>query len=90
MLFHDLKDLIDLKLIKTGTEEELSGIFIIPVYLAKGLEFDAVLICDANSENYSAKEDKKLLYVASTRALHHLGVYGVGEMFDISLRADTP
>ena len=68
-----------IKLITTGTEEELTGLFIIPVYLAKGLEFDAVLICDASRENYSTDEDKKLLYIASTRALHHLGVYGVEE-----------
>jgi len=80
ILHHDLKDLVDVKLIKTGTEEELTGIFIIPVYLAKGLEFDAVLICDASRENYNTKEDKKLLYIASTRALHHLGVYGAGEI----------
>jgi DNA helicase-2/ATP-dependent DNA helicase PcrA len=76
-LYHDLRELADVSLVKAGIEAELQGIFIIPVYLAKGLEFDAVLICDADKENYRRPEDKKLLYVASTRALHYLGVYGV-------------
>lgn len=76
-LYYDLRELADVSLVKAGVEAELQGIFIIPVYLAKGLEFDAVLICDASKENYRRAEDKKLLYVASTRALHYLGVYSV-------------
>ena len=49
-------------------------ILIIPSYLAKGLEFDAVIISDA-SENVYPVEHKNLLYVACTRALHKLCVY---------------
>ncbi|REK76631.1 HelD family protein [Paenibacillus paeoniae] len=47
------------------------GLTVVPVYLSKGLEFDAVLIADAGSANYS-KMDAKLLYVGCTRALHKL------------------
>jgi DNA helicase-2/ATP-dependent DNA helicase PcrA len=79
-LHHDLHGLMEINLIQAGTDTGLEGIFIIPVYLAKGLEFDAVLICDADSVNYHSNEDKKLLYIASTRALHHLAIYGVGEL----------
>lgn len=44
---------------------------IIPVYLTKGLEFDCTVIYNCNEENYGENElDKKLLYVALTRALH--------------------
>ena len=44
---------------------------IIPSYMAKGLEFDAVIVYDCDSKNYKDKDlDKKLLYVALTRALH--------------------
>ncbi|RJX40671.1 DNA helicase UvrD [Paenibacillus pinisoli] len=47
------------------------GLTVVPVYLSKGLEFDAVLIADAGSDNYD-KLDAKLLYVGCTRALHKL------------------
>ncbi|MEG1256089.1 RNA polymerase recycling motor HelD [Clostridium sp.] len=44
---------------------------IIPSYMTKGLEFDATIVYDCNSENYKDENlDKKLLYVALTRALH--------------------
>lgn len=39
---------------------------------AKGIEFDAVIIPYANSDNYSNSLDKNILYVSSTRALHKL------------------
>ncbi|HAN21101.1 MAG: hypothetical protein A2Y15_04930 [Clostridiales bacterium GWF2_36_10] len=48
------------------------GTIIVPSYLAKGLEFDAVIICTL-TEDYSLEElDLKLLYVSMTRALHCL------------------
>nr|WP_246517036.1 RNA polymerase recycling motor HelD [Clostridium aciditolerans] len=44
---------------------------IIPSYMTKGLEFDCSILYNCNEENYSNKElDKKILYVALTRALH--------------------
>jgi DNA helicase-2/ATP-dependent DNA helicase PcrA len=49
------------------------GITVVPVYLAKGLEFDSVLVTDADGQGYSGSpQDAKLLYVACTRALHRL------------------
>ena len=39
------------------------SILIMPSYMAKGLEFDAVIICDADSRTYSRPEDRKILYV---------------------------
>lgn len=44
---------------------------IIPSYMTKGLEFDCSVIYNCDDENYRDDElDKKLLYVALTRALH--------------------
>lgn len=40
--------------------------------MAKGVEFDCVIVPFANSENYFNELDCNLLYVASTRALHKL------------------
>ena len=49
-------------------------IMVMPLYMAKGLEFDAVLVPKANENNYSA-ENKKLFYVAVTRAMNTLKIY---------------
>lgn len=44
---------------------------IIPSYMTKGLEFDATIIYECDEENYNDDDlDKRLLYVALTRALH--------------------
>lgn len=61
----------------TGNEKEYrSGVVIVPSYLSKGLEFDAVFIANANSINYKDNElDTKLLYVSMTRPLHQLIIY---------------
>ena len=66
----------------TGREAEYrGGVVIVPAYLAKGLEFDVVLLADADRETYRANElDVKLLYVAMTRALHQLFIYHGGEL----------
>jgi len=51
------------------------GLSVLPVYLSKGLEFDAVLLVDADEKHYPATHrNAKLLYVACTRALHRLRV----------------
>jgi len=44
---------------------------IIPSYMTKGLEFDATIVYNCNEDMYRNEVlDKKLLYVALTRALH--------------------
>lgn len=47
--------------------------------LAKGLEFDVVIVYDAGVGNYSSEFDRKLLYVSCPRALHQLVLYYTGE-----------
>ncbi|MFY9361520.1 RNA polymerase recycling motor HelD [Candidatus Darwinibacter acetoxidans] len=66
------------------------GVLVLPVFLAKGLEFDAVIIADASSQCYGAGHDKRLLYVACSRALHDLDLVCPGELspFLRSLPAD--
>jgi DNA helicase-2/ATP-dependent DNA helicase PcrA len=56
-------------------------IVVIPVYLAKGLEFDACIVMDAEKDTYNESvADRHLLYVALTRPLHRLAVYHAGEI----------
>lgn len=55
------------------------GAMVIPVYLAKGIEFDAVLIYEASPQAYSRENERKLLYTACTRAMHRLHLYSTGD-----------
>ncbi|WP_027309372.1 RNA polymerase recycling motor HelD [Caloramator sp. ALD01] len=75
---------LDFKLI-TGNEKEYSAKrVIVPSYLSKGLEFDAVFIPNASRDLYKQNElDIKLLYVALTRPLHRLYIYSIGEVCDM-------
>ena len=47
---------------------------VVPVYMAKGLEFDSVIIYTEKDNKFN-DEEKYLYYVAITRAQHKLIVY---------------
>ena len=67
----DLKNIVD-------SDTEYDGkICTITSYLAKGLEFDGVIISDASEGKYNSEKniDMKLMYVSMTRALHELTVF---------------
>lgn len=51
---------------------------ILPVYLSKGLEADGVIVAGV-SEEWNTNEDRNLMYVAATRALHELTVFFQGD-----------
>lgn len=71
----------DVKLIRGKDSEYNAGISIVPSYLAKGLEFDCVIISNANNEKYTKSSlDIKLLYVTITRAMSKLDVFYSGEL----------
>jgi DNA helicase-2/ATP-dependent DNA helicase PcrA len=50
------------------------GVIISTVHLAKGLEFDQVIIPFASANNYHTDVDKSMLYIACTRAMHQLAL----------------
>lgn len=68
-----------LQLITKETVTYQNGVMVVPVYLAKGIEFDAVLVYDASTEAYGRENERKLLYTACTRAMHRLYLYATGE-----------
>lgn len=74
-----LKDCKELKQFSDYNEEFEKGVLIIPVYMAKGLEFDATIVYGVDNRNYTNEFDRKLLYIACTRALHRLSLYYTGE-----------
>ena len=66
-------------LVQGGSIE--TDIVVSPIILTKGLEFDAVIVANAGKNNYNDTEfDRMLLYLACTRARHHLEIhwYGTG------------
>ncbi|KAJ52710.1 DNA helicase-2/ATP-dependent DNA helicase PcrA [Clostridium tetanomorphum] len=77
-LYERLKDRIEINII-TNKSNDISGTSIVPVYMAKGLEFDGVIVYGTDDENYNTEEDKKLLYIACTRALHRLSLVNIGD-----------
>lgn len=56
-----------------------SHLLVMPIYLAKGLEFDNVLVHNASKERFNTEKELNMLYTASSRAMHTLSVPYVGE-----------
>ncbi len=76
-LYTRMKSPEDVRLVIQDDQEIDPGILILPVYLAKGLEFDAAQVIGADT-SYTTEQDRKLLYIACTRALHRLDLYTCG------------
>lgn len=74
--FEGVKKVHDARLIEKGTMTFENGVNVVPTYLAKGIEFDAVIIYD--SSVYTRNEERKLLYTACTRAMHELFILSPG------------
>lgn len=80
-LHHNIKkDLKFINLITSESSRLTAGTCIIPCYLAKGLEFDAVIIFDASKDSYDGEELRRLMYTMCTRALHKLVILYSGEL----------
>lgn len=71
-IYNDLKDKTSIKLITPDDLSYNSRVSIMPSYLSKGLEFDAVVVLEESLFNKNNILDMKLLYVSETRALHKL------------------
>ncbi|MFC5468099.1 ATP-binding domain-containing protein [Cohnella suwonensis] len=79
----------DSRLVTKETLTFEKGTAVIPAYLAKGVEFDAVLIYDASSQTYNRESERKLFYTACTRAMHRLLLYSTGEWSPFVRALDT-
>ena len=70
------KDKIVVNNITDSDTQYYGGICTITSYLAKGLEFDGVIVANASEKEYRSDKDidMKLLYVSMTRPLHELNI----------------
>ncbi len=66
-------------LVKTENQRLAEGVLVIPSYLAKGLEFDAVIAWDTSKREYHDEDERQLLYTICSRAMHTLTLVAVGE-----------
>ena len=74
-LYELLKDdITDINLLNNNSVSFNKKMVIIPSYIAKGLEFDSVIIYTDKDNNYT-EDEKNLYYVACTRAQHELIIY---------------
>ena len=73
-LYNLLKDDTNVSIVDSETKNYNRRLLIIPAYLAKGLEFDSVIVYNDRDNTYR-KNERNLLYVACTRAQHELFIY---------------
>ncbi|QMU09063.1 RNA polymerase recycling motor HelD [Levilactobacillus suantsaii] len=63
----------------TDTDRTLpTGVVVLPIYLAKGLEFDSVIAYNVSAENYPDQQFTGTLYTIASRAMHHLTLLSIG------------
>ncbi len=56
------------------------GIVVTAAHLAKGLEFDSVIVPMVSAKHYQSDPERQLLYVACTRAMHQLRLTYSGDI----------
>ncbi len=66
------------------------GVVIMPIYLAKGLEFDSVIAWNVSKDNYPNDDYVGTIYTIATRAMHHLTLISNGTVSPIIANANLP
>ncbi|MGG1679123.1 RNA polymerase recycling motor HelD [Neobacillus sp. NRS-1170] len=89
IVYEALKNKVSIHLIEKGTISYEKGILVIPSYLAKGIEFDAVILYDSSA--YRSESERKLFYTVCTRAMHELHLFATGPFSPLlnSVRKDS-
>ncbi|WP_342542222.1 RNA polymerase recycling motor HelD [Paenisporosarcina sp. FSL H8-0542] len=71
-----LDDFLEIQLLSDHSDIHQEKLLIVPSHLAKGLEFDAVIVVAFDNPFREHAIDRKLLYVAMTRPMHELHLVG--------------
>ncbi|MCM2532859.1 UvrD-helicase domain-containing protein [Neobacillus pocheonensis] len=83
------KSHLPIQLLEEKQDMKKGHVVIVPSYLSKGLEFDAVLIVCLEEPYTNVELDIKLLYVSMTRPMHRLYLYGRDPSDFLLNRADS-
>lgn len=78
MLYELLRAEFDINLISPESICFAAGVSVTSIQMAKGLEFDEVIVPQADSVTYASDYDRSLLYIACTRAMHRLTLLYMG------------
>ncbi|WP_373471315.1 HelD family protein [Carnobacterium alterfunditum] len=78
LIYESIQDISDTYFLDFSSELFLNGIIVTSAHMSKGLEFDQVIVPNVSSNEYRTEMDRKLLYVACTRAMHKLDLIAVG------------
>ena len=71
-----LEGFLSVQLLSDHSDIDQEKLLIVPSHLAKGLEFDAVIVVAIDTPFREHAIDRKLLYVAMTRPMHELHLVG--------------
>lgn len=71
---------LEVRLVTEGSRSFGQGVLVCTAHMAKGLEFDQVLVPEVTATNYRTQMDRNLLYVACTRAMHRLALTHTGSV----------
>lgn len=79
---HDLMQQAGLAstLIRSENQRLAAGVIVVPSYLAKGLEFDAVILWQANKHFFHEEDERELLYTIASRAMHRLTILATPDL----------
>ena len=86
--YEALRERADVTIIRTENQRLVPGTIIVPAYLAKGLEFDAVIMWDASEGVYHGDDERQLVYTIASRAMHQLTVLAVTSLTPLLAEVD--
>ncbi|KRK63886.1 DNA helicase superfamily protein I [Companilactobacillus tucceti DSM 20183] len=71
--------------IRSENQRLATGTIVLPSYLAKGLEFDAVIMWDASEKKFD-EDEQQLVYTIASRAMHKLTITAIGNLSELLQR----
>jgi DNA helicase-2/ATP-dependent DNA helicase PcrA len=86
--FEALRSIEGIQLMTKQSAEFDDGVSVIPSYLAKGIEFDAVIVYNASLDVYHRESERRLFYTVCTRAMHLLDIFVMGDPCPFLASAD--
>jgi Superfamily I DNA and RNA helicases len=78
-LYEKLHRKLPVTLLEESDRTLPAGIVILPIYLAKGLEFDSVIVNNVSADEYPDTSERGILYTICSRAMHELVMISIGQ-----------
>ncbi|MHC9537022.1 RNA polymerase recycling motor HelD [Dellaglioa sp. BT-FLS60] len=80
LLYNELRSSVKLTMLVDADRNIPATTIILPIYLAKGLEFDSVVAFDISKKTYISQSDLGNLYTLCSRAMHSLSIFSIEAM----------